>query len=92
MGIVAIAIFVSVFGLGQNTLQVGVIAAISLIGAFVWDLLTSGNRVTNVDGRRIRRYTRVLVYLAYTLFIATVAMFFARKRLLVVACRRSCMI
>jgi hypothetical protein len=79
VGLVAMVVFVDVFRHGQGVQQVGVIAAIALVGAFFWDLLTSGSRVTNVDGRRIRRYVRVLVYVAYTLFITTVALLFATE-------------
>jgi hypothetical protein len=75
--VVAIVVFVELFRNGQTGQQVGVVAAVALVGAFAWDLLTSGNRVTNVDGRRLRRYVRVLVYVAYTVFIATVALLYA---------------
>ncbi|HEV8192417.1 MAG TPA: hypothetical protein VGP82_13205 [Ktedonobacterales bacterium] len=79
VAVVGIVVLVDVFRRGQGVQQVGVVAAIALMGAFFWDLLTSGSRVTNVDGRRIRRYVRVLVYVAYTLFIATVALLFATE-------------
>lgn len=79
VAVLAVAWFSELFKPGQGTQQVGVIAAVALVGAFFWDLLTSGSRVTNVDGRRFRRYVRVLVYVGYTLFIATVALFFTTE-------------
>jgi hypothetical protein len=79
VAIIAIVLFVDLFRHGPGAQQVGVFAAIALVGAFFWDLLTSGSRVTNVDGRRFRRYVRVLLYVGYTLFIATVALFFATE-------------
>jgi len=51
-------------------------AALVFVGAFVWDLVTSG-RVTNASGRRFPRHVRVYLCLGYTLLLTTLTVFFA---------------
>jgi hypothetical protein len=46
-----------------------------LIGAAFWDLAMSGEQVTNVEGRNVPRTSRVLIYLGYTMVVATLVLF-----------------
>jgi hypothetical protein len=52
------------------------VAALVFVGAFVWDLVTSG-RTTNASGRRFPRHVRVFLYLGYTLLLTTLTVLLA---------------
>jgi hypothetical protein len=49
--------------------------ALLVMGAFLWDLLTSGEQITNRDGPRFPRYTRVLIYSGYIVLLAAELLF-----------------
>jgi hypothetical protein len=52
------------------------VAALVFVGAFVWDLVTSG-RTTNATGKRFPRHIRVFLYLGYTLLLTTLTVLLA---------------
>ena len=56
--------------------RVSGLAALVFVGAFVWDLVTSG-RTTNATGRRFPRHVRVYLYLGYTLLLTTLTVLIA---------------
>jgi hypothetical protein len=56
--------------------RVSGMAALVFIGAFLWDLLTSG-RATNASSKRFPRHARVYLYLGYTLLLTTVVIVLA---------------
>jgi hypothetical protein len=47
-----------------------------LVLAFLWDLLTSGEQVTNGEGRLTPRFARVLIYVGYSLLSVSQVLFF----------------
>jgi hypothetical protein len=47
-----------------------------LVGAFLWDFLSSGEAVTNHGSRAFPRIARVLLYAGYILTVATTVIFF----------------
>jgi hypothetical protein len=47
-----------------------------LVGAFLWDFVSSGEAVTNRSSRAFPRSARVLLYAGYTLAVATAVIFF----------------
>jgi len=55
----------------------GLIPAVLIVAAFLWDFLTSGEEVTNVEGRAFSRPARVLLYAGYIMLISTMVLFFA---------------
>lgn len=52
------------------------VAALVFVGAFLWDLITSG-RATNASSKRFPRHIRVYLYLGYTLLLTTLTVLFA---------------
>jgi hypothetical protein len=60
--------------------QFSVLQAIVIVVALFWDVLTSGEAVTNVHGERVPRHARVLVYLGYVLLVACAILFFSSVR------------
>ena len=52
------------------------VAALIFVGAFVWDLVTSG-RATNSSSKRFPRHVRVYLYLGYTLLLTTLIVLLA---------------
>lgn len=57
----------------------GVIEALVVLVALGWDVAMSGEQITNVDGRRFPRSVRLLLYMGYIMFVATLALFFASQ-------------
>jgi hypothetical protein len=55
----------------------GLIPGVLIVVAFLWDFLTSGEEVTNVEGRAFPRAARVLLYAGYIMLVATIVLFFA---------------
>lgn len=51
-------------------------AAVLLI-ALIWDVVMSGDAVTNIHGRHMPRHSRVLIYFGYTMLVATAVLFSA---------------
>jgi hypothetical protein len=47
-----------------------------LVLAFLWDLLTSGEQVTNAQGRLTPRFARVLIYVGYSMLSFSQVLFF----------------
>lgn len=62
---------------GSRSRGFGLIPAVLTVVAFLWDFLTSGEEVTNVEGRAFPRNTRVLLYAGYTMLVSTIVLFFA---------------
>src|SRR5262249_8928895 len=50
--------------------------------ALLWDLLTSGEQVTNRESRAFPREARVLFYLGYTVFAASTFLYLISQRLI----------
>jgi hypothetical protein len=48
-----------------------------LVLAFLWDLLTSGEQVTNRESAAFPRTARLLIYLGYTLLVTCCALYFS---------------
>lgn len=68
-----LAVFVSsqLYTSSQSTATAFTIQqAVLLVGAFLWDILTSGAEATNLDNRSFPRYTRILLYVGYTTLIS----------------------
>jgi hypothetical protein len=57
-----------------------VVQAVVIVIALFWDVLTSGEAVTNVHGERVPRHARVLVYLGYVMLVACAILFFSSVR------------
>jgi hypothetical protein len=55
----------------------GLVPAVLVVAAFLWDFLTSGEEVTNVEGRAFPRAARVLLYAGYIMLISAIVLFFA---------------
>jgi hypothetical protein len=55
----------------------GLVPAVLIVAAFLWDFLTSGEEVTNVEGRAFPRTARVLLYAGYIMLISAIVLFFA---------------
>jgi hypothetical protein len=51
-----------------------------LVLAFLWDLLTSGEQVTNAQGRLTPRFARVLIYVGYSMLSSSEVLFFTALR------------
>jgi hypothetical protein len=51
-----------------------------LVLAFLWDLLTSGAQVTNVEARRTPRVARVLLYMGYSTLAFSQVLYFTTLR------------
>jgi hypothetical protein len=51
-----------------------------LVLAFLWDLLTSGDQVTNTQGRLSPRFARVLIYVGYSMLSFSQVLFFTTLR------------
>lgn len=56
-----------------------VIQALLLVVAEGWDLLMSGEQVTNVEGPESPRHSRVLMYLGYVTVVCTAILFFTAE-------------
>jgi hypothetical protein len=53
------------------------IQAIVLMLALLWDVAMSGENLTNREGDRVPRHSRVLMYFGYTMLVATAVLFFS---------------
>lgn len=54
--------------------------AIILVIGIGWDVLMSGEQITNPDGRRFPRQVRLLLYLGYTMLVTTAVLYFTMQR------------
>ena len=62
--------------------QAGQLTSVSVdlvVLAFLWDLIMSGKEITNRDSPTFPRSSRVLLYLGYTVLLATSALYFASE-------------
>jgi hypothetical protein len=64
----------------QPASQFTVAQGVLLVLAFLWDLLTSGEQVTNAHGRLTPRFARVLIYVGYSLLSFSEVLFFTTLR------------
>lgn len=55
--------------------------ALIVVIALGWDLVMSGEQITNREGRRFPRHVRLLLYLGYIMFVATAVLFFSSQSL-----------
>jgi hypothetical protein len=77
VGVLVIAAILAFFGRTPSAGgRIGGVAALVLVGAFVWDLVTSG-RTTNATGRYFPRHVRIYLYLGYTLLLTTLTVLLA---------------
>jgi FtsH-binding integral membrane protein len=77
IGLLVIAGVLAFFDRSRTSgVRISGVTALIFVGAFVWDLITSG-KATNVSGRRFPRHIRVYLYLGYTLLLTTLTVLFA---------------
>jgi hypothetical protein len=76
VGVLVIAAVLAFFDRTQTSGRVSGVAALIFVGAFVWDLITSG-RATNGSSRRFPRHVRIYLYLGYTLLLTLVVVLLA---------------
>ena len=57
-----------------------IVAGVVLILALLWDVVMSGENLTNRRGRHVPRHSRVLLYFGYTMLVATAVLFFSALR------------
>jgi hypothetical protein len=67
-------------GTDQLANRFTVAQGVLLVLAFLWDLLTSGEQVTNAHGRLTPRFARVLIYVGYSLLSFSEVLFFTTLR------------
>jgi hypothetical protein len=78
MGLLLIGvIYVLLANVAMLSRGYGLIPGVLIVAAFLWDFLTSGEEVTNVEGRTFPRAARVLLYAGYIMLVATIVLFFA---------------
>ncbi|HEX4212559.1 MAG TPA: hypothetical protein VIA06_04420, partial [Candidatus Dormibacteraeota bacterium] len=67
------------YGVGEDFGErLSLIAALLVLAAILWDVLMSGESVTNVEGRALPRHSRVMLYTGYAMLTAgTIAFFLA---------------
>lgn len=58
-----------------------IVAALIFIAAVLWDLITSGDQMTNLDSPSFPRSARLLLYLGYALFAATTFLYTSSQHL-----------
>jgi hypothetical protein len=61
--------------------QTAVLQAVLLVLALSWDVVMSGEDVTNGESRWFPRHSRVLLYFGYTLLVTTAVLTFSSQRL-----------
>lgn len=78
---VALQIVVAFVSLYDQTLQVTFTAlqAVILIVGMTWDLLMSGEQVTNRDDPSFPRHARLLLYFGYSMMVATAVLYFSSQ-------------
>ena len=77
VGVLVIAAILAFFDRSPTTGgRISGVAALIFVGAFVWDLVTSG-RATNSSSKRFPRHVRVYLYLGYTLLLTTLIVLLA---------------
>ena len=54
--------------------------AVLLLAALFWDIAMSGESITNRHGRHAPRHTRVLIYMGYSMLVASWILFFSSFR------------
>jgi hypothetical protein len=78
IGLQIVAWVFDLFALAKTVSNDSVIAlALLVIVAQLWDLLMSGEQVTNVNGRRFPRNVRVLLYVGYVMLASTLLLYFS---------------
>ncbi|MFZ0214859.1 MAG: hypothetical protein WAM30_02855, partial [Candidatus Dormiibacterota bacterium] len=76
-------LYEGVFGVAlQAGARFSLLQGIVLLLAMLWDVLMSGESVTNGGGRQIPRHSRVLIYLGYTMMVATTVLFLSSLQVL----------
>ncbi|HKD76568.1 MAG TPA: hypothetical protein VKB76_13780, partial [Ktedonobacterales bacterium] len=79
--LVGVRIVFWVFNISEHpslsTQTSAIIAALTFLAAVVWDVLTSGESITNRDSRPFPRAGRILIYLGYTLIAASMFILFS---------------
>jgi hypothetical protein len=76
---VIVWIFSAFEGASQLGAQFTILQGVLLILAQFWDLIMSGELVTNIEGRAFPRYVRVLLYLGYILMVSTFVLYFSSQ-------------
>ena len=72
-----LVLYYAVFGTILEVQRFTLAAALLLVAAMVWDVVLSGDAVTNVHGRHVPRHSRVLLYFGYTMMVTTLVVFFS---------------
>ena len=65
---------------GESLARLSIAQALVILFALVWDVVVSGERITNRHGRLVPRHSRVLLYLGYIMLVATAVLFFSAVR------------
>lgn len=60
--------------------RMSVVQAVLILIALVWDVVMSGEAITNRHNRHFPRHTRVLVYLGYVIAVSAAVLFFSSIR------------
>lgn len=63
-----------------NASRIAVWAAIIVLVAIAWDVLMSGESMTNEGSRRIPRAARVLAFLGYVILVAATVLFYSGQK------------
>jgi hypothetical protein len=72
-----LVLYYAVFGTILQVQRFTLAAALLIVAAMVWDVVLSGDTVTNVHGRHVPRHSRVLLYFGYTMMVTTLVIFFS---------------
>ncbi|MBO0704671.1 MAG: hypothetical protein J2P39_05070, partial [Candidatus Dormibacteraeota bacterium] len=72
-----LVLYYAVFGTILQVQRFTLAAALLLVAAMLWDVILSGDAVTNVHGRHVPRHSRVLLYFGYTMMVTTLVIFFS---------------
>lgn len=57
------------------------VAALVLLGALAWDVVMSGEPITNVHTEWFPRHTRVAIYMGYEMLVSTAVLFFSSMQI-----------
>ncbi|MFZ0214484.1 MAG: hypothetical protein WAM30_00920 [Candidatus Dormiibacterota bacterium] len=74
-------LFSGVFGTALSAgARFSLLQGVVLLLAMLWDVLMSGESMTNSGGRRVPRHSRVLLYLGYTVMVVTTVLFLSSEQ------------
>jgi hypothetical protein len=81
LGVQGVSLVYRVYGAALFASEVSIaLQALVLLIALGWDLMLSGKHVTNVDGKRIHRHVRMLLYFGYVMLVSSTVLYFGAYR------------